>query len=92
MILIFVLYVKLEFLHKPVWIPLGTFVKRTLFLPSSCKITDQSTSYDKAREIKGQQDAFCEKVLNGEWDGQSKFPEELQWEATVDVLRGKVKV
>ncbi|KAI5115486.1 hypothetical protein M0805_007780 [Coniferiporia weirii] len=48
--------------------------------------------YNKAKEIKDAQDAFCEKALKGEWDGQAKFPEELQWEAAVDVLRGKVKV
>ncbi|KAH8119709.1 composite domain of metallo-dependent hydrolase [Phellopilus nigrolimitatus] len=53
---------------------------------------DFRKAYNKARELKEAQDTFCEKVLNGEWDGQSKFPEELQWEAAVDVLRGKVKV
>ncbi|THH04772.1 hypothetical protein EW145_g5277 [Phellinidium pouzarii] len=48
--------------------------------------------YDKARQIKEKQDAFCEKALDGEWSGLGAFPEELQWEALVDVLRGRVKV
>ncbi|KAI5114873.1 hypothetical protein M0805_008172, partial [Coniferiporia weirii] len=48
--------------------------------------------YDKARQIKEKQDAYCEKALDGEWAGLGAFPEELQWEALVDVLRGRVKV
>lgn len=51
-------------------------------------------AYDKARQIKEAQDEFCEAALAGHWDllqGKA-FPEELQWEALVDVLRGKVKV
>ena len=50
--------------------------------------------YDHARQIKLAQDDFCAKALAGDWAalvGQ-KFPEELQWEALVDVLRGRVKV
>jgi hypothetical protein len=32
-------------------------------------------------------------VLNGDWNlASSHFPEELKWEALVDVLRGRVKV
>lgn len=50
--------------------------------------------YDHARQIKVTQDHFCTKALAGEWAALAgqKFPEELQWEALVDVLRGRVKV
>ncbi|OCH88880.1 composite domain of metallo-dependent hydrolase [Obba rivulosa] len=51
-------------------------------------------AYNKARELKNAQDAFCQKAVAREWEnleGQT-FPEELQWEALVDILRGKVKV
>jgi hypothetical protein len=49
-------------------------------------------SYDTARQIKESQDAYCSKALDNEWDGLGSFPEALQWEALVDVLRGRVKV
>jgi hypothetical protein len=52
------------------------------------------SAYNEARKVKQQQDAFCAKAEAGLWDdiaGQS-FPESLQWEALVDVLRGRVKV
>ena len=46
--------------------------------------------------MKDDQDAFCQKVEAEEWDSlvgdEGKFPESLQWEALVDVLRGRVKV
>ncbi|THG92619.1 hypothetical protein EW026_g8341, partial [Hermanssonia centrifuga] len=49
--------------------------------------------YDKARQIKNTQDQYCTKALAGEWKGLAPdFPEDLQWEALVDVLRGRVKV
>lgn len=48
--------------------------------------------YDKARQVKEEQDAYCEKALEGNWKGLRSFPEELQYEALVDVLRGRVKV
>lgn len=40
------------------------------------------------------QDAYCEKAIGGDVNEQllEDFPEDLQWEALVDVLRGKVKV
>lgn len=47
--------------------------------------------YNKARQLKASQDEFCSKVLRGEND-LGEFPEDLQWEMLVDVLRGKVKV
>lgn len=48
--------------------------------------------YDTARQIKEKQDAYCERALNNEWSGLGEYPEELKWEALVDVLRGRVKV
>jgi imidazolonepropionase-like amidohydrolase len=50
------------------------------------------SSYEKARQIKQAQDDFCEAALDGRWDGLGAFPEDLQWEALVDILRGKVKI
>ena len=52
----------------------------------------RTCSYDKARQIKEAQDEFCAKAEAGHWDDLGKFPEDLQWEALVDVLRGRVKV
>ncbi|KAH7908517.1 hypothetical protein BJ138DRAFT_1068672 [Hygrophoropsis aurantiaca] len=55
-------------------------------------------AYDTARKIRDAQDAFCAKVEAGEWDddyaaeGAEAYPEDLQWEALVDVLRGKVRL
>lgn len=53
-----------------------------------------SPRYDTARQLKEKQDAFCHKAHVGDWDsiGSQSFPEDLQWEALVDVLRGRVKV
>lgn len=39
-----------------------------------------------------QQDEYCSKVEAGDLQGLGDFPEDLQWESLVDVLRGKVKV
>ncbi|EJC98798.1 composite domain of metallo-dependent hydrolase [Fomitiporia mediterranea MF3/22] len=50
------------------------------------------TVYDIAHKIKESQDNFCEKALAGKIDSDAKFPGELQWEAAVDILRGKVRV
>lgn len=54
-------------------------------------------AYDEARKIRDAQDAFCAKAEAGAWDvleaeGSTNFPEDLQWESLVDVLRGRVKV
>lgn len=49
-------------------------------------------AYNEARKIKDAQDAFCAAAENGLWDVESPYPESLQWEALVDVLRGNVKV
>ncbi|KAF7330294.1 Carbohydrate esterase family 9 protein [Mycena venus] len=48
--------------------------------------------YNTASQIKKQQDEYCSKVQANEWDGLGEFPENLQWEALVDVVRGRVKV
>ncbi|KAG6911111.1 hypothetical protein DXG01_003851 [Tephrocybe rancida] len=48
--------------------------------------------YDKARKIKDAQDKYCAKALSNEWNDLGEYPEDLQWEALVDVLRGRVKV
>ncbi|KAH7913892.1 carbohydrate esterase family 9 protein [Hygrophoropsis aurantiaca] len=49
-------------------------------------------AYNKARQIKEAQDNFCARVSDGYYQDLDKFPDNLQWEALVDVLRGKVKV
>jgi len=49
-------------------------------------------SYDTARKIKDKQDGYCRSTLAGQWQGLGEYPEDLQWEALVDVLRGRVKV
>lgn len=51
-------------------------------------------AYDTARKIRDQQDDFCAKAEAGSWKelGDSTFPEDLQWESLVDVLRGRVKL
>jgi hypothetical protein len=50
-------------------------------------------AYNEARKVKEKQDEFCSKAEAGLWNGLDKeFPDSLQWEALVDVLRGKVKV
>ncbi|KAH9474485.1 hypothetical protein JR316_0012944 [Psilocybe cubensis] len=48
--------------------------------------------YNTARKIKEKQDEFCAKALDGQWKDLGNFPEDLQWEALVDVLRGRVKI
>ncbi|PFH51276.1 hypothetical protein AMATHDRAFT_142867 [Amanita thiersii Skay4041] len=50
-------------------------------------------AYNEARKIMKEQDLYCERAEAGLWNQiQSFFPENLQWEVLVDVLRGKVKV
>jgi len=51
------------------------------------------SAYNEARKAKHAQDAFCAKAEAGLWDSAgSIFPDNLKWEALVDVLRGRVKV
>ncbi|PBK90230.1 carbohydrate esterase family 9 protein [Armillaria gallica] len=49
-------------------------------------------AYHTARSIRNKQDEYCTKALAGQWSGLGDFPESLQWEALVDVLRGRVKI
>ncbi|KAJ7150716.1 hypothetical protein C8R46DRAFT_1123967 [Mycena filopes] len=49
-------------------------------------------AYNEARKIREAQDEFCAAAQAGKWDGRAEFPESLQWEALVDVLRGRVKL
>ncbi|KAI0746218.1 composite domain of metallo-dependent hydrolase [Daedaleopsis nitida] len=49
-------------------------------------------AYEHARKLKVAQDEFCAKATRGDWAGLRDYPEDLQWEALVDVLRGRVKV
>ncbi|TFK44771.1 hypothetical protein BDQ12DRAFT_673545 [Crucibulum laeve] len=49
-------------------------------------------AYNRARLIKERQDEFCSAALAGKWDNLGEFPDDLKWEALVDVLRGRVKV
>ena len=51
-------------------------------------------AYNEARKVKLSQDAYCAKAEAGLWDelkGQD-YPDSYQWEALVDVLRGRVRV
>lgn len=50
-------------------------------------------AYQRASEIKTAQDAYCAKAEAGLWNSMvESFPEAYQYEALVDVLRGRVKV
>jgi len=49
-------------------------------------------AYNEARKIRDAQDAFCRKVEDEDWKELGDWPEELKWEALVDVLRGRVRV
>jgi hypothetical protein len=70
----------------------STGVRSSTFLPSPFPRTHSCHRYDTARQLKEQQDAYCTRALEGEWEGLGEFPDNLQWEALVDVLRGRVKV
>ncbi|KAG6841876.1 hypothetical protein C0991_005606 [Blastosporella zonata] len=48
-------------------------------------------AYKKASDLKKKQDDYCELALAGKWEGLGAFPQDLQWEALVDVVRGRVK-
>jgi len=50
------------------------------------------TAYTEASKLRDAQDAFCLKAASGQWAGLGEFPDDLRWEALVDVLRGRVKV
>ncbi|KAF5322050.1 hypothetical protein D9619_001859 [Psilocybe cf. subviscida] len=48
--------------------------------------------YNVAKELKEKQDKYCARALSNDWRGLGDFPQDLKWEALVDVLRGHVKV
>jgi hypothetical protein len=52
--------------------------------------THNASRYNKAREIRDAQDTYCEKLSSGPYEDLGPYPEDLQWESLVDVLRGKV--
>jgi hypothetical protein len=50
-------------------------------------------AYQRASQIKAAQDAYCAKAEAGLWNSiVDSYPEAFQYEALVDVLRGRVKV
>ncbi|KAJ3516436.1 hypothetical protein NLJ89_g1119 [Agrocybe chaxingu] len=49
-------------------------------------------AYNAAKQIKDKQDEYCARALSNDWKDLGEFPDALQWEALVDVLRGRVKV
>lgn len=85
---------KLECTREPGWTRPGPSAKRMFIISTKLALPSETSfkSYDKARQIKKSQDAYCEKALASDWNDLGAFPEELQWEALVDVLRGHVKV
>ena len=50
--------------------------------------------FRRPRKVKKAQDDFCAKAEAGLWEdiADQSYPENLQWEMLVDVLRGRVKV
>ncbi|KAF8633283.1 hypothetical protein AX17_004458 [Amanita inopinata Kibby_2008] len=49
-------------------------------------------AYAQARNIMHKQDEYCSRAMSGDWSDLGAFPESLEWEALVDVLRGRVKI
>ena len=51
-------------------------------------------AYSQARKVQHAQDMYCAKAEAGLWSDiyNQEFPEDLKWEALVDVLRGRVRV
>ncbi len=79
-----------------VWTRYGPFGTRKLHFrfPLRMHTIFTAPSYETARKIKVEQDVYCSKARAGEWGaikGQH-FPENLQWESLVEILRGRVKV
>lgn len=83
-----------------------SFIHDVIFLRHACgenprssygntrmdNIWDMRQAYDTARKIMEKQNEYCEKVVADKWENLGAFPEDLQWESTVDLLRGRVKV
>ena len=52
-------------------------------------------AFNSAKDLKLKQDDFCAEVMRAHANGdvvEERFPDDLEWEALTDVLRGKVKV
>lgn len=83
-----------------VWTPYGHSVKRTYSANArrvrftGCTDVTCAFRYNKARQLKHAQDTYCAKVEAGKFEevADIPYPEDLQWEALVDILRGRVKV
>ncbi|KAL5494800.1 hypothetical protein ACEPAI_262 [Sanghuangporus weigelae] len=83
---------EVDYSKKPRWRHMKHACARVFNQVRMDSVWQLRSTYDTARQIKESQDSFCEKALKGELDDNAKFPEELQWEAAVDILRGKVRV
>ena len=80
------------FTLEPEWIRYGHSAKGDMVNSRQLHRLICCRSYETARKIKQQQDEYCDRALSGDWNGLGSFPDDLQWEALVDVLRGRVKV
>ncbi|KDN45504.1 hypothetical protein RSAG8_04828, partial [Rhizoctonia solani AG-8 WAC10335] len=51
-------------------------------------------AYNRAREVLNKQNTYCASAQDGRWDDirGKDFPEDLEYESLVDVLRGRTKV
>ncbi|KAG8897875.1 hypothetical protein FRC00_003701, partial [Tulasnella sp. 408] len=50
-------------------------------------------AYNEARKVMNAQNEYCAKAEAGLWEGlAAEVPNDIKWEALVDVLRGKVKL
>ncbi|KAH9040638.1 carbohydrate esterase family 9 protein [Lactarius pseudohatsudake] len=78
---------QVEFIVRHAWIPFGRSAKRECIQsrPSYDGRQGGTRRYDRARQIKKKQDAYCEQAFSGRWSDLGEFPEDLQWEALVDV-------
>jgi len=83
----------------------ATRMVRSSFAKNSDRCTDihwqdsiyaLRTAYNEARKLKEKQDHFCAKANAGHWADVNalggEFPDSLQWEALVDLLRGRVRL
>ncbi|KAH8924813.1 hypothetical protein BT69DRAFT_1318637 [Atractiella rhizophila] len=50
------------------------------------------STFQKAKELKDKQDEFCSRLEKGSTEEGETFPDNLEYEALVDLLRGRVKL
>lgn len=76
------------------WIPFGRSAMRRppSSLYPSHRLDFHIIRYNTASQIKKRQDDYCARAITEDWVGLGDFPEVLEWESLVDVLRGRVKV